>query len=1183
MEWRQAMKNKAVSGLIILLLILSIFSVNSFPINKIDNENGSGFSDDLILSPSIAPPTAPVSSPRSSLGSSTLIESNSHGGSWVDSFKDEAGVDWDLSDNITIFANDAKLSQKPLLETHTVAYWKFDEGTGTIAYDTTPNNNDGTLGGDGVGSDIPGWTTGKLGNALDFDGSDDYVLVSDSDSLDVEDGLIIETWIYPHAFYGNGLSSGNPILAKWQTGLRSQYQLAAYSGGGIVFRVSSGSAADTIMVPNVLSANQWYKIYAVCNGEFLRLYLDGNLICEKTTTIKMLNQNEYADDALYIGYDPGGSSPFWHFDGIIDELRISNMTRNPIITNGNLTSELITLPINTYWDSLIFNFTQPPNTFMNITILNGSDDQPLPPGSSYYVDGEFDISYIDPLKYPSIRLRASFTGNNTTTPKLHYWGVSWHAGNAWRDSLFGGLKGTAQNLTYGNGELWLNTNFKEWYKYSVNPIITPSSSGWDSQAVLPSNVIFNGTCYLMFYRGRSSSTPHEIGMATSSDGVTWTKYSGNPVLKISTSGWDNNYLKDPFVIYNGNYYQMWYAAMDTGLDRRIGYATSSDGMTWQKYPYNPVLDLGATGAWDSHYVNQPCVIFDGSIYKMWYIGLGATGKYQLGYANSREGVNWAKYPSNPIITSAIGSPAGYAGICSNFAIAQNSGYVGWYDYGPGAGSRDIYHHTSTDGLSWVDYPNNPVLKRGAGSAWDNYYTVLPKVIFVGKQYYMYYAGSDGTKSQIGLAKSKFDSSGTLESSVITLPSNHKWDTLIFNQTVSTNTSLTLTIIDNSTNLPIMNYTGLSSSMIDLTGLDPLTYPSIRLSAEFKSIDRKATPILFDWSVNWTYGNVAPIADAGMNQIVLESQKVTFNGTGSYDPDGTIVNWSWDVDDDGVFELFGPVVNFTFNDDSINNVTIKVIDDQGANDTDWVVITVLNVNSTIDNVTVSIANQRTIGYWKHQCKIDIPKGDHTGILAEYITGVNANSSVFNTLSSKYDILDHLEPEDHSNMTQKAKQQLLALWLNVVSGKLGLNTLLNLTALTTAVTVGAAIIEIEQIILNSSSNRSELERAKDIADKINNGFGTGKRTALNVYLSDQGSDDINLTIDWRDGSVNTTIIFYNNAPLNTSDPYPSQFSGIAPVTIQIIPIHDYISSGTYYITIRVQDDDGGTSIKMLNVII
>ncbi|MBI4744389.1 MAG: hypothetical protein HY776_06180 [Actinobacteria bacterium] len=61
-----------------------------------------------------------------------------------------------------------------------VGYWPFDEGTGSIAYDKSLLNNNGTVYG-------ATWTQGRYGQALSFDGLDDYAQVPNSDSLNMQD------------------------------------------------------------------------------------------------------------------------------------------------------------------------------------------------------------------------------------------------------------------------------------------------------------------------------------------------------------------------------------------------------------------------------------------------------------------------------------------------------------------------------------------------------------------------------------------------------------------------------------------------------------------------------------------------------------------------------------------------------------------------------------------------------------------------------------------------------------------------------------------------------------------------------------------------------------------------------------------------------------------------------------
>jgi len=54
-----------------------------------------------------------------------------------------------------------------------VGYWKLDEGSGSTSVDSSGQGNDGTLSPATGGQDK--WVTGKRGNALNFDGSNDYI------------------------------------------------------------------------------------------------------------------------------------------------------------------------------------------------------------------------------------------------------------------------------------------------------------------------------------------------------------------------------------------------------------------------------------------------------------------------------------------------------------------------------------------------------------------------------------------------------------------------------------------------------------------------------------------------------------------------------------------------------------------------------------------------------------------------------------------------------------------------------------------------------------------------------------------------------------------------------------------------------------------------------------------------
>jgi len=96
--------------------------------------------------------------------------------------------------------------------------------------------------------------------------------------------------------------------------------------------------------------------------------------------------------------------------------------------------------------------------------------------------------------------------------------------------------------------------------------------------------------------------------------------------------WDDYHVSGPSVLYEDGTYKMWYTGND-GSNTRIGYATSPDGIVWTKYAGNPVLDLGAPGAWDDVNVFDPSVLFEAGTYKMWYAGYDDS-TWRIGYATS---------------------------------------------------------------------------------------------------------------------------------------------------------------------------------------------------------------------------------------------------------------------------------------------------------------------------------------------------------------------------------------------------------------------------------------------------------------------------------------------------------------------------------------------------------------------
>lgn len=195
-----------------------------------------------------------------------------------------------------------------------------------------------------------------------------------------------------------------------------------------------------------------------------------------------------------------------------------------------------------------------------------------------------------------------------------------------------------------------------WTKYGSNPVLSPSSpTAWDDDYVLSPAVLRQGgdenNDLIMFFQGYSDSVPgNQIGTATGTDYYTWSKSGSNPTIPLGSGGaWDDYLVGRPTAVYQGGEYKMWYygrgaAEGQPSSDNRIGYATSSDGVTITKYASNPVLTAGQ--AWEDADVglSDPFVVYHDDLYWMYY-----HSNNKIGLATSSDGITWAKYAGNPVL------------------------------------------------------------------------------------------------------------------------------------------------------------------------------------------------------------------------------------------------------------------------------------------------------------------------------------------------------------------------------------------------------------------------------------------------------------------------------------------------------------------------------------------------------
>ncbi len=126
------------------------------------------------------------------------------------------------------------------------------------------------------------------------------------------------------------------------------------------------------------------------------------------------------------------------------------------------------------------------------------------------------------------------------------------------------------------GYAWSTDGGITWTKHP-NPVLGVGPPGsWDDRNVGHPTVFFDGLTYQMWFHGNRDNpflnSTSQIGYATSSDGTTWTKVD-TPIVRRGPGSWESVAVFPGTVLFDGNMYHMWYTG-DDGATMRIGYATS---------------------------------------------------------------------------------------------------------------------------------------------------------------------------------------------------------------------------------------------------------------------------------------------------------------------------------------------------------------------------------------------------------------------------------------------------------------------------------------------------------------------------------------------------------------------------------------------------------------------------------
>jgi len=195
-----------------------------------------------------------------------------------------------------------------------VGYWKMSEGAGNSIMDFSGNSNTGVL----SGATLPAWQSASAPSrpsSLNFSNDLSYVLVNDSNSLDITGDISISAWIRMSDIAGYKVIMSKDYIKPYEMNIpNGAIKMELTIGASTNFRAATSNY--------LIAANgPWYHVVSVRKGDAITLYLNGVSQASSYVDPQTSAAMQATTNNVYIGARTSGNLPF---KGQMNELRLYN-------------------------------------------------------------------------------------------------------------------------------------------------------------------------------------------------------------------------------------------------------------------------------------------------------------------------------------------------------------------------------------------------------------------------------------------------------------------------------------------------------------------------------------------------------------------------------------------------------------------------------------------------------------------------------------------------------------------------------------------------------------------------------------------------------------------------------------------------------------------------------------------